>query len=670
MLPSRSQRSCFPVWVKMILAAVIAAACGNNTRASSEAPAWMHALTSVSPPEHDEKTEAVLLYSEEALTVQGNGKNKRLIREVYKILRPGGRRFATAVAYSSAQAKVLNMHGWCIPAQGKDFEVKDKDAVETSAPGVANGELVSDVRAKILRIPEPEPGNIVGYEIEQEEYPYILQDRWMFQSSVPVREAHYTLQLPPGWDYKAVWVNATEAKPTSSGGGQWQWVMNDIKEIRYEEEMPPWYGVAGQMIVSLIPPGGSRTGFLSWADVGKWTYTLAQGRRDPSPEIKQKVAELTAGKITTLAQMQALANYIQRDIRYVAIQLGIGGWQPHPAGEIYSHHYGDCKDKATLLSTMLKEVGVDSYYVIVNTFRGAVNADTPPQHYFNHMILGIRLPDDVRDSSLESVYTHPTLGRILIFDPTNDMTPLGQVGGYLQGNYGLLVTPDGGELVQLPKLPPMSSGIHRNAKLALSPSGTLSGEVIDIRYGDFASFQRNAQREITKKEDQIKPIETLLAHSVGAYQITKASIGNLDARDLPFQYTFSFTVPAYAKLAGNLLLVRPRVLGEKSDDILEKKEPRKYPVEFEGPRRDVDRIEITLPEGYQLDELPAPSDADYSFGSYHSKTQVEGNLLLYTRTLEIKEVSVPLEQLNDLKKFYRIIASDERSTAVLKPKGN
>jgi hypothetical protein len=293
----------------------------------------------------------------------------------------------------------------------------------------------------------------------------------------------------------------------------------------------------------------------------------------------------------------------------------------------------------------------------------------PPYKYFNHTILGIRLPDDLKDSSLESVYTHPTLGRILIFDPTNDMTPLGQVGGYLQGNYGLLVTPDGGELVQLPKLPPMSSGIHRNAKLALSPSGTLSGEVIDIRYGDFASFQRNAQREITKKEDQIKPIETLLSHSVGAYQITKASIGNLDARDLPFQYTFSFTVPAYAKLAGNLLLVRPRVLGEKSDDILEKKEPRKYPVEFEGPRKDVDRIEITLPEGYQLDELPAPSDADYSFGSYHSKTQVEGNLLLYTRTLEIKEVSVPLEQLNDLKKFYRIIASDERSTAVLKPRG-
>ena len=468
----------------------------------------MHALTSVSLPEHDEKTEAVLLYSEEVLTVQGNGKIKRLTRAAYKILRPGGRRYATAVAYSSAEAKVLNMHGWCIPAQGKDFEVKDRDALETSAPGVANGELVSDVRAKILKIPEPEPGNIVGYEIEQEEYPYILQDRWMFQSSVPVREARYTLQLPPGWEYKAVWVNATETKPTSSGGGQWQWVMNDIKEIRYEEAMPPWYGVAGQMIVSLIPPDGSRKGFVSWADVGKWTYTLAQGRRDPSPEIKRKVAELTAGKTTTLAKMQALANYVQRDIRYVAIQLGIGGWQPHPAGEIYSHHYGDCKDKATLLSTMLKEAGVDSYYVVVNTFRGAVSADTPPQQYFNHMILGIRFPDDLRDSSLESVYTHPKLGRILIFDPTSEVTPFGQLEGELQANYGLLVTEDGGELIKLPQLAPSSSGSRRLAKLQLSPEGTLSGDVTEISQGDAAARQRYALRAATKEADKIKPIES------------------------------------------------------------------------------------------------------------------------------------------------------------------
>lgn len=168
--------------------------------------------------------------------------------------------------------------------------------------------------------------------------------------------------------------------------------------------------------------------------------------------------------------------------------------------------------------------------------------------------------------------------------------------------------------------------------VTLSPTGTLSGEVVDVRYGDYATFQRYAHKGMTKKEDQIKPIETLLSHSVGTYQIAKASIGNLDLRDQPFQYTYSFVLPGYAKPAGDLVLLRTRVLGEKSSDILEKKEPRHYPVEFERPRKDIDQIEITLPEGYQPDELPPPADVDYSLGSDHSKTEVKGNSLLYTRT--------------------------------------
>ena len=642
----------------------------KGVRASSDAPPWMHALTDVSLPQHDEKTEAILLYSEEALMIQDNGKIKRLKRRVYKILRPGGRSYGTVVAFSSSQAKVLNMHGWCIPTQGKDFEAKDKDAIETSLPGVANGELASDVKAKILRIPDPEPGNIVGFEIETEENPYFLQDRWGFQQDVPVRESRYTLQLPPGWEYKAVWVNALEIKPTANGANQWQWRMNDVKEIRHEEEMPPWNGVAGQMIVNLTPPGGSKKGFDNWADVGRWSYTLAQGRAEPSPEIKQKVVELTADKTSTLTKMQALANFVQRDVRYVAIEMGIGGWQPHPAKDIYNNHYGDCKDKATLLSAMLKAAGVDSYLIAVNVDRGAVNAQSPPQQYFNHMILGIRLPDDLRDPILQAVYSDANLGRILIFDPTDELTPLGKLRGPLQGSYALLVIPDGGQLVLLPELPPASNGIHRSGNFILDSKGTLSGEVTDIRYGDFANYQRYAQRGITKKVDQIQPIETLLSHSVGAYEITKASIGNLDLRDQPFQYTYSFVVPAYAKKAGDLLLVRPRVLGQKSSDLLEKKEPRKYPVEFEGPQRDADKVEITIPEGYQVDELPSPVDVEYAFGSYHSKAVVEGKVIRYTRTYEIKELSVPLSQVEELKKFYRIIASDERNTAVLKPTGH
>ena len=115
--------------------------------------------------------------------------------------------------------------------------------------------------------------------------------------------------------------------------------------------------------------------------------------------------------------------------------------------------------------------------------------------------------------------------------------------------------------------------------------------------------------------------------------------------------------------------MRPRVLGTKALAILETKDPRKYPFEFEGPYRDTDSFDITLPVGYEVDELPPPTDVEYSFGTYHSRTEASGQVLHYTRSMEIKELSVPVSQMDDLKKFYRIIASDERNTAILKSVG-
>ena len=653
---------------------VILAFCASATPArGGDAPAWMKAVANAPIPAHDEKTDAVLLYSEDVLSVQASGKIKSMQRRVYKILRPSGKGYGTIRANFDFETKITGIHGWCIPTSGKDYEVKDKDAMETALFGVLDGELISDVRTKLLQIPAADPGNIVGYEIEHEDRPYVLQDEWMFQHEVPTREAKYTLQLPPGWEYKAVWLNYTKVEPTPAGSNQWQWVVSDVKAIRPEDDMPPWRGVAGQMIVSFLPTGGSaqNKGFENWSEMGRWEETLTRGRRDATPEIKQKVTELTGGSATQLAKMQVLGKFVQRDVRYVAIELGIGGFQPHPAADVFTHRYGDCKDKATLMSSMLKEIGVDSYYLSINTERGAVKPEVPANMYwFNHEIIAIRLPEGLQDASLAAIYTHPKLGRLLIFDPTDDMTPFGQLRGALQANFGLLVTPDGGDLIEMPRLSPGLNGVQRTAKLALNATGTLSGDVREVRVGDRAAAQRSALKSVTKDSDRIKPVEALLANSLTTYRLTKASVTNLNQNEQPFVFDYSLVAQSYAKTAGNLLLVRPRFIGNKSSDLLESKEPRRFPVEFEGPSRDSDTFEITLPDGYEVDDLPPAVNADYDFASYHSKSEVSGNVLRYTRTFEVKETSVPLSKVDELKKLYRIIASDERNTAVLQPKSH
>jgi hypothetical protein len=635
---------------------------------AGDAPQWMHALVNAQLPAHDEKTNAVLLYSERNVTVQSADKIKTVVRRAYKILRPDGRDYGIAVVpFNSPSEKVTGFHGWCIPAQGKDYEVKDKEALEISDPKVDGSELISDVKQKLIKIPAADPGNIVGYEYAIEAEPLVLQDMWYFQGESPLREAHYSLQLPSGWEYKAAYLNHVEVKPTQTGSNQWQWTVNDEKGIREEPEMPPMHGVAGKMIVYLLPPGGAgNRGFANWKEMGNWYQNLTTGRRDPTPEIKQKVTELTAGAPTQLEKMRALARFVQHDIRYVAIEFGIGGYQPHRAADVFGHRYGDCKDKATLMSAMLHEIGVESYYVVINAERGWITPDMPANDGFNHVILAIKLPSGLSESSLVATMQNPQLGNLLFFDPTDELTPFGTIGGNLQDNYGLLVAATGGELLELPRLPASMNTIRRTGNLTLDATGKLTGSISEMRLGDRAWSERWRILHLTNNADRIKPIESLLSGSLSNFRITKASILNLQQTDQPFGFNYSFEATNYAKNAGDLLLLRPRVIGVKAEGILETSEPRQFPVEFEGPVQDTDTFEITLPEGYVVDDLPPPVDADFGFASYHSKTEVKGNVIGYTRTFEVKDLSVPVSKAADLKKFYRIIASDERNTAVLK----
>jgi len=632
---------------------------------ASGVPPWMQAQVNAPLPDHDRETNALLMYSETIVTVLPKGNRRRLERRVFRILRTEGKERGFAVAPFDSRSRITSIHGWCIPAAGKEFEVKDRDAIEAGLPGLAGSELISDVRAKVLEIPASVPGSLVGYEFEREEQPLLQADAWDFQETVPVREARFTLELPPGWQYRSTWLNHAEVQPVS-GANRWVWVLSDLKAIAIEEQMPPWQGIAGHMWVAYQPPAGP-AGPQTWQQMGSWYLDLTSTRRDASPEIRQKVAELTAAKPQLLDKMRALAAFVQSEVRYVAIELGIGGYQPHPAAEVFAHRYGDCKDKATLLAAMLKEIGVDAGYVIVDSERGAVTATTPPNLGFDHVILAIRLPQETSDASLLAVLAHPPLGSLLLFDPTDTYTPFGSLDGRLQGGYGLLVAPEGSELIQLPRLAGDTNSIRRVAHLTLDANGTLSGDVQEVLSGDPAARQRNALEHSTQNEGHRKFLETHLGNAFPNFRVSKADIANVRTSERPLEWNYSFEAPNYAKASADLLVVRPRVLGSKSSGLLETRDPRRNAVEFDAAEHDTDTFEITLPPGYRVEELPAPVDADYGFAAYHSRSQVAGHTLRYTRSLEIRDLSVPLEKAAELKEFWRTIYNDEHANAVLVP---
>jgi len=625
------------------------------------APEWLRAAAQEPLPKYADDVSGVVLLDEKVTTVTDSGEIRTVYRKAYKILGTRGRDLGVVPVYFDNETKIKNLKGWCIPAQGQEFEVKEKDAVETTA---FSGVLFEDTRYKVLHIPASEPGSVIGYEFEQRRRPNVLNDTWVFQDNIPVRHSRYTLILPSGWEVETFWANSAAKAPTIAGT-QYSWEASDVPALKPEPDMPARHAVQGRMLVNFIPTDAEMKGRVhtSWKDVGSWYYGLLQGRQESTPAMQQEENNLLSGKTGFLDKVRAIGTFAQHDVRYVAIEIGIGGYQPHAAADIFANRYGDCKDKVTLMGSMLRHAGIDSFYVLVNSDRGVVFTDFPSMSSFNHVIIAIRVPNDVSTEGLQSVITHPQLGKLLLFDPTSELTPLGLLPESLQGSSGLVVTQSGGDLVAMPMQNPEANRLQRTAKLTLLPDGSLQGEVREVRTGASASSYRSSLMELQEPQ-RVKFVENFLASFLHAFKVTGLTFENLnDAnKDLVVRYTFE--AQSYAKSVGGLMLVRPRVFGSKSEGIYDLKE-RKYDVELDAPAFQTDDFEITLPSNYSVDELPRGVDLQGPVGSYSSTTTATGNTLSYKRQYVIKQVHVPVKDLDQLNRFFSGIIADEKSSAVL-----
>lgn len=633
-----------------------------SARDNAAAPDWLRQLAHTPLGTYPEETNAVVLLDDQTLTVADNGDMYIHVREAIKILRPGGKHFGTFYAWADKDTKIESIHAWSITANGQEYELKDKEAVETSP---FDGEVYIDYREKVMSLPGSEVGSYVAVEYQQKCRPYNFSRKWHFQRSLPVKTARFTVNLPSGWEYQYRFGNWTELKPQNIGANNWQWEIHDLPGITWEPEMPAEDSLTGMMVVSFYSGSLPQAGRIAtWNDVAAWANGLNASRRTPTPKMQARVTELIFGKTDTLAKIRAISDYVQHNIRYVAILIGIGGYQAHSAGDIFSNSYGDCKDKATLLVTMLHEAGIEAYLTLVDSERGVVNPAMPTPWAFNHAIVAIKLPPDVEPAGVYATVDDPQLGRLLFFDPTSEMTSFGMLPAGEQESYALVITGNGGQLVKMPLLPPPLNRLLRVAHLQLTPEGSLSGDVEEIRTGYEASVMR-AELIRADRDKRVKILEGFLQEFLDRSRLTYASIQNLEKYDEALVLRYKFEADDYAKSTGDLMLVRPRVLGYKSSPIAENKK-RKYPIEYETTSLQSDMIDIKLPPGYKVDELPDPADVTAPFAEYKSKIEAKDNVLYYNRSYTVKDTLVPIDQMSQLRTFMRGVAADERNTAVLK----
>jgi len=630
---------------------------GNNL----PVPQWGLDAYKTHTPDYAKDAPAVLLSDEYVETVDAQGRAVERERYAVRILQPQGRRYAECAVSYDVDEKVNYFHEWTIGADEKQYQAKETDFVVRGDPNIPL--MLSTEKTQIVRPPAADPGAVVICESEEVLRSYMHQQVWEFQTQIPAVYQAFELDLSPGQSYFASWHRYAAQTPAQVEPNHWRWEVKDMKalDLRDVKATLSWSALAAR--ASFTWGDVAATGNDNeWRAMGDWVSKLQEHRPDPSPEITAQSQSLVAGTPDFYGKLKKITEYIQKNIQYFIVSRGISGWQAHYAGDIFKNRYGDCKDKTTLLISMLQAVGIQARYVMVDDKRGVVDPEAP-SFYGNHMITAIEVPADVNDARLMAIAKGKDGKRYLIFDPTNERVPVGNLPNYEQGSYGLLSAGDVSQVLALPVLAPDANGMEESGTFALSPDGTLTGKVDMTSIGsEGADFRLDLK--YTDEKEQREDLEKMVAHDLPGVTLDALEFVQPPDLEKPLEIHLKVTVPQYAHSAGPLLLVRPRVVGE--DAIPFDDRPRAFPINLDATGHWHDSFDIALPAGYVIDDLPDPINIDTDFGSYHSTVTAKGNMLHFDRELVVKVVELPAEKAAEFKKFESTILFDEKSAAVLK----
>ena len=624
-------------------------------------PDWGLEAAKTKTPDYAKDAVAVILYDEYVETVDDQGRATERERLAIRILKPQGRRNAGCGVSYDVDEKINYFNVWTIAADEKRYPAQETDFVDIGDTGIPV--LLSTHKRRVAHPPAADVGATIICESEELLAPYQQEIVWRFQNSIPFVFQALEVDLPPSRTHSEAWHHFQPVKPVEVAPNHWRWEIKDVHalDLREVKSAPDWIALAARMSLQwgdAAVEGNDN----QWRAIGQWETTLEANRPDPSPEITSQTQTLIAGAPDFYTKLSRITDYIQKNIRYFIVERGIGGWQANHAADIYRNRYGDCKDKTTLLISMLQVAGIHAVYMPVDSHRGYVDPDAPSR-YSNHMITAIELPADVQDPRLKAVVKAKDGKRYLIFDPTDERTPVGNLPSDEQGGYGTLVTGATSQIIALPVLDPDANGSERKGSFTLAADGTLTGSVDSSHIGpkgaDLRSFLKYTDDKERREYWERSVAETLPGVTLDAFEFNQPA-----ALDKPLEFHYKVTARQYSHQAGPLLLVRPRVVGSYARPFDDK--PRIYPIDLDATGRWRDSFDIAIPAGYVVDEIPDPVDLDLDFASYHSKVSAKGNLLHYEREYIVRQVEIPPSKAADFRRFESTILSDEKNAAVLK----
>ena len=342
---------------------------------------------------------AVIILADEKMKLLSDNTLVYDLHFMVKILNERGKNDFSEIVlgYDSTYEKVEIEYARTIKPNGEVVAVGEKDIRDVSR--YLNFPLYSNARARIISMPEISEGAIVEYKIRTTQSQLINKDdfdiAYNLQETEPVVSSRFSISIPKNRnlrikplnpEYNPKNFNLSPLITETEEDKIYRWEFKDIPQIEAEPNMPPKAEINPVILAST---------FDSWEEIYKWWYGLSKDRIALDKAITDKVSELIQGKQAPEDKIRAIYNYCVQEIRYVGIEYGQAGYQPHPASEIFKNKYGDCKDKAILFIAMLKAAGMEAFPVLIGTRGTPAMEDDFPAVNFNHCIAAVELNNEL-----------------------------------------------------------------------------------------------------------------------------------------------------------------------------------------------------------------------------------------------------------------------------------
>ena len=591
---------------------------------------------------------ALILSAKESVEITEEGTLETDIHYVIKILNERGKEgFAESLfEYDSTFEKVELIFARTIRPDGSIVYVGSKHIRDVSK--YVNFPLYSNARLFIISFPEVTLGSILEYRIRVKRSQLVNKKDFFLSYPLkgyePVISSEFRLIFPKDKDIRLKFINMEyndfgfTVNPLREEKGKkvsYLWRTRGIPQIIPEVNMPPEPEINPTILIST---------FADWRSVYEWWQGLVEDKIKPDIHIKNKVRQLIRKMRSNEEKARAIYNFCAKDIRYVAVEYGQAGYEPHAAADIFKNKYGDCKDQSVLLVTMLREAGLNAFPVLVST-KGYYNMrEDFPSGIFDHCIVVLYLK-----------------GRMIFLDPTAETCSFGDIPFDDQGRKVMIFGEEEYFIEDVPVKPPEFNLIKQEIRININKDESLYGEKINLTRGVYDQGQRSwllyTQPELIK--DTLKSV--IQDISIGG-KLEGYSIKNLATLDFPVILKYSFSGPEYFIYAGKLRIM-PQLASV--DTFLVVKESRKYPVDLGFFSRKEFYLEVALPDNLMIKYLPEKVSYDTPWFSFIQEYMLKGNKILLKQIRFDKKDRVTQDEYADFKKAIEGLALSLKQRVVL-----